>query len=208
MKVAVKSLDALDAKNVGEVELNEAIFGLKPRIDILQRIVVSQRATRRAGTHKVKSRGQIKGSTQKIMRQKGSGGARHGTRKVNLFRGGGVAHGPSPRDYTQKLPKKIRQLALRHALSARAQSASLFVLDQAQSEAPKTSSLRPKLTALGLSSALIVDSDIQKNFALSARNIPGIQVLSLMGLNVYDILRHDQLVLTQSALKGIGERFA
>ncbi len=205
MKVAITSLDA---QQTGEAELDEGIFGLKPRVDILQRMVVSQLASRRAGTHKVKSRGEIKGSTQKIMRQKGSGGARHGTRKVNIFRGGGVVHGPSPRDYTQKLPKKVRRLALRYALSARAQDKALVVLDKAESEAPKTSALRPKLTQLGLSSALIVDANVQKNFALSIRNIPGIHMLPLVGLNVYDILRHDQLVLTQSALNGLKERLA
>ena len=205
MKIAITSLDA---QTTGEAELDDAIFGLKPRKDILQRMVVAQLASRRAGTHKVKGRGEITGSTQKIMRQKGSGGARHGTRKVNLFRGGGVSHGPSPRDYTQKLPKKLRQLALRHALSARAQDKALFVLDQAASPEPKTSVLRPKLTKLGLSSALIIDSDVQKNFALSIRNIPGIRMLPLAGLNVYDVLRYDQLVLTQSALSNLKERLA
>ena len=205
MKIEITSLDA---QKTGETELDDAIFGLKPRKDILQRMVVAQLASRRAGTHKVKGRGEITGSTQKIMRQKGSGGARHGTRKVNLFRGGGVSHGPSPRDYTQKLPKKLRQLALRHALSARAQDKALFVLDQAASPEPKTSALRPKLTKLGLSSALIIDFDVQKNFALSIRNIPGIRMLPLAGLNVYDVLRYDQLVLTQSALSNLKERLA
>ena len=205
MKIAITSLDA---QTTGETELDDEIFGLKPRKDILQRMVVAQLASRRAGTHKVKGRGEITGSTQKIMRQKGSGGARHGTRKVNLFRGGGVSHGPSPRDYGQKLPKKLRQLALRHALSARAQDKAIFVLDQAASPEPKTSALRPKLTKLGLSSALIIDSDVQKNFALSVRNIPGIHMLPLAGLNVYDVLRHDQLVLTQSALSNLKERLA
>ena len=205
MKIAITSLDA---QTTGETELDDEIFGLKPRKDILQRMVVAQLASRRAGTHKVKGRGEITGSTQKIMRQKGSGGARHGTRKVNLFRGGGVSHGPSPRDYGQKLPKKLRQLALRHALSARAQDKAIFVLDQAASPEPKTSALRPKLTKLGLSSALIIDADVQKNFALSIRNIPGIHMLPLAGLNVYDVLRHDQLVLTQSALSSLKERLA
>lgn len=203
MKIALTNLDSSSST---EIELNEVIFGRTPRKDILHRMVNSQLATRRAGTHKSKTRGEVHGSTRKIMRQKGSGGARHGTRKVNIFKGGGTAHGPRPRDYSFSLPKKLRKLALCMALSDRVLNKKLIVLEKAESAAPKTAILQNQLQKLGVSSALIVDNKPQKEFALSARNIPNINILPSEGINVYDILRHDQLVLTRSALKDIEER--
>ncbi len=203
MKVKVQALDSSDK---GEIELSDSIFGVKPRKDILQRMVVSQLATRRSGTHKSKSRGEIVGSTKKIMRQKGSGGARHGTRKVNIFRGGGTAHGPRPRDYAFSLPKKVRALALRSALSDRALGNNLLVLEKAESLDGKTKTLNAQLKKLNLANALIVDGSFQKEFALSARNIPNIHLLPSEGLNVYDIIRYDTLVLTQAAVAKIEER--
>ena len=178
MKIAMISLNA---EPVGEVELDDSIFAQKPRVDILQRMVKSQLAARRSGTHQTKTRAHIKGSTRKIMRQKGSGGARHGTRKVNLFRGGGQAHGPHPRDYGYRLPKKVRRLALRSALSARALNGRLVVLDKAESAAPKTAALSAQLAKIGLASALIVDHAVDRNFALSLRNIPNIHMLPSAG---------------------------
>lgn len=203
MKIELKGLDS---KSLGELDLPDEIFACTPRADILQRAVVSQLASKRAGTHKSKGRGEITGSTKKIMAQKGSGGARHGTRKVNIFRGGGTAHGPRPRDYSYRLPKKVRVLALRLALSDRALGKNLLVLDKAQSTDGKTKTLAVQLKNLNLASALIVDSDFQKEFALSARNIPNVNLLPSEGLNVYDIMRHDTLVLTKAAVDKIEER--
>ncbi len=206
MKVAVTSLEA---EQVGEADLSEAVFGLSVRRDILHRMVVYQLARRRAGTHLAKTRGQVRGSTRKIVRQKGTGSARHGSRRVNIFRGGGVAHGPVLRSHAHKLPRKLRALAMRQALSAKAQGEELIVLDKAETAAPKTAQLRPRLEKLGLVPALIVDAaELDRNFALAARNIPGVLHLSLPALNVYDILRHRKLVLTRAALAGLEERFA
>ena len=198
----------LDARKSGSVDLPEAIFGLEPRADILHRMVRYQLAKRRAGTASVKDRSQITGSTVKIMRQKGSGSARHSTRKANLFRGGGKSFGPKPRDSSISLPKKFRALALRHALSAKVKSNELIVLEKAVLKQPKTGGLKKKLAKLGLSSALIVDgAELEKNFSLAARNIVDIDVLPAQGINVYDILRRDKLVLTRAALEALEARF-
>ena len=205
MKVKLLSLDNQEK---GEIALNEEIFDCPPRADILHQMVVAQRASQRAGTHKVKSRGEIIGSTRKIMKQKGSGSARHGTRKVNIFRGGGVVHGPQPRSYKVNLPKKIRLLALRLALSAKAQKNQLMLLDRVESKEIKTATAYKQLQKLSIDKALIIDDEFNKDFALSVRNIPNINLLPSKALNVYDILRHDILVLTQSALKTIEGRLA
>ncbi len=198
----------LEAKKAGTVTLSDDVFGLEPRSDILHRMVRYQLAKRRAGTVSVKDRSQITGSTAKIMNQKGSGRARHSTRKANLFRGGGKSFGPKPRDYSISLPKKVRALALRHALSAKAKSNELIVLDNAALKNAKTGGLKKKLAKLGLASALIVDgAELEKNFILAARNIIGIDVLAVQGINVYDILRREKLVLTKAAVEALEARF-
>ncbi len=205
MKAAVTTLEA---KKAGTVDLPDDVFGLEPRSDILHRMVRYQLAKRRAGTVSVKDRSQITGSTARIMAQKGSGRARHSTRKVNLFRGGGKSFGPKPRDHSISLPKKVRALALRHALSAKAKSNELVVLDNAALKNAKTGALKKKLAKLGLASALIVDGpELEKNFSLAARNIAGIDVLPAQGINVYDILRREKLVLTKAALEALEARF-
>lgn len=198
----------LDAKKAGSVDLPDHIFGLEPRADILHRMVTWQLAKRRAGTHAVKNRADITATGKKFVRQKGSGGARHGSRKVAQFRGGGRAFGPTPRDHSIELPKKFRALALRHALSAKAKASELVVLDDAVSDSPKTSALTKSLTALELDNALIIGGEaIDENFARASRNIPDIDVLPVQGINVYDVLRRGKLVLTKAALAKLEERF-
>lgn len=205
MKADVKTLEA---KKAGTVDLAEDIFGLEPRADILHRMVSYQLAKRRAGTHKSKGRSEVKGTTKKFVRQKGSGGARHGNKKAPQFRGGGKAFGPVVREHATELPKKIRALALKHALSTKVKSESLIVLDEAKAKDPKTKSLRGAFEKLGLSSALIIDGAVlDKNFALAARSIPNVDVLPAQGINVYDILRRDVLVLTKAALESLEARF-
>ncbi len=205
MKVNVTTLD--DGK-AGTVELADHIFGLEPRSDLLHRIVTWQLAKRRAGTHKVKNRADITGSGTKIFRQKGTGNARHGSRKVPQFRGGGRAFGPHPRDHSIGMPKKVRALALRHALSAKAKEDSVMVLNDINLEEPKTKVLVAAFAKLGLKSALIVDGDVvEKNFARAAGNIPRIDLLPAVGINAYDILNHDTLVLTKAAVVKLEERF-
>lgn len=197
----------LDAEKAGEIELNDAIFGVEPRADILHRVVNWQLAKRRAGTHAVKFRGDVSGTTKKWGRQKGSGNARHGNRKANIFRGGGRAFGPIPRDYGYKLPKKIRALGLKSALSAKARDAKLIVLDAAALDAPKTKALKDKLAKLKLDNALIIDgATVDRNLSLAAGNIPKIDLLPSAGANVYDILRRDTLVLTKAAVAKLEER--
>ncbi len=197
----------LDAQNAGTVELNEGLFGLPERADILNRVVVWQLAKRRAGTQSVKQRTQVSGTTKKFGKQKGGGSARHGSRKAGIFTGGGKAHGAQPRSYEHSLPKKIRALGLKTALSAKAQGGKLIVLETLSLEAAKTKDLAEKLVKLGLTSALVIDgAEVNTNFKLAASNIPLIDVLPVQGANVYDILRRDTLVLTKAALEGLEER--
>ncbi len=204
MKCAVTTLDN---KKAGEIDLDDGIFGLGPRPDLLARMVNWQLAKRRAGTHKVKGRSEISGTGQRIYRQKGTGRARHGPPKVSLFRGGGRAFGPVVRDHAHKLPKKVRKLALKSALSAKAADGKLVVLDQAKVDAPKTRELARKFGALGWSSALVIGgSTVDEAFVRAARNIPGVDVLPEQGANVYDILRRDTLVLTKDAVLALEAR--
>lgn len=199
----------LDAKKAGSVELSDHVFGLEPRSDILHRMVRYQLARRRGGTVHAKTRNEVAGSGAKLFRQKGTGRARRGDKKSPLLRGGGKAFGPKPRDYAIALPRKLRALALRHALSAKARDDALVVLDKAEAKEPKTKGLRLRLDKLGWSSALIVDgAEVERNFSLAARNLPDIDVLPVQGLNVYDILRRDTLVLTKAALEALEARFA
>jgi large subunit ribosomal protein L4 len=198
----------LDGTASGTVTLSDAIFGLEPRPDILQRCVKWQLAKRRAGTHKVKNRSEIARTGKKMYRQKGTGGARHGSQRANLFRGGGRSFGPLVRSHEIGLPKKVRALALRHALSAKAQDGGILVIDKATVADPKTKTLIARFDSLGLDNALVVDgTEVEANFRLAARNIPNVDVLPIQGINVYDIMRRTKLVLTRAALDALEARF-
>lgn len=198
-----------DASKGGSVELADDIFGLEPRADILHRMVRYQLAKRQAGTHASQGRSDVTGRKGKFGKQKGSGGARHGNRKAPLFRGGAKAFGPQPRSHAIGLPKKVRALALKHALSAKVKADELVILENAELSEPKTAGLKQSLTKLGLESALIVDgAEPNKNLGLAARNIPHVDVLPVQGINVYDILRRDKLVLTKAAVEALEARFA
>jgi len=197
----------LEAGKAGEVELDDAIFGLEPRADILHRVVRWQRARAQAGTHKVKTRSETSYSTKKIYRQKGTGGARHGDRNAPIFRKGGVYKGPTPRSHAHDLPKKVRALGLRHALSAKAGSGKLIVLDTAAMADGKTAQLAKAAKELGWKKVLIIDgAEVNEQFARAARNIEGIDVLPSMGANVYDILRRDTLVITKAGVEALEAR--
>lgn len=205
MKASVITLDSAGA---GDIELSDDVFGLEPRADILQRMVRYQMLKRQAGTHKSKGRAEINRTGAKLGKQKGSGRARHGSRRAPQFVGGGKAHGPKPRSHAIDLPKKVRALALKHALSAKVKASELIILEKAESAEPKTAALRAQLQGLGLGNALIIDgASVQDNFALAARNIPNIDVLPIAGINVYDILRRQKLVLTKAAVAALEERF-
>ncbi len=205
MELEVKTLDGTVA---GTVALSDEIFGLDPRADILQRVVRWQLAKRQAGTHKTLTRTEITKTGKKMYRQKGTGGARHGNKAAPQFRGGGKAFGPVVRSHAHDLPKKVRALGLKLALSAKAKGANIVVLDEAVAADPKTKALKIKLAALGLTNALIIDgANPQDQFRLAARAIPQIDVLPVQGINVYDILRRDTLVLTKAAVSALEERF-
>jgi large subunit ribosomal protein L4 len=199
----------LQAGKAGEVELNEAIFGLEPRADILHRVVRWQRAKAQAGTHKVKTRSETSYSTKKIYRQKGTGGARHGDRNAPIFRKGGVYKGPTPRSHAHDLPKKVRALGLRMALSAKMGAGKLMVLDTTDMAEAKTAVLAKAAKELGWKKALIIDgAEVSENFARAARNLDGVDVLPSIGANVYDILRRDTLVITRAGLEALEARLA
>jgi large subunit ribosomal protein L4 len=199
---------SLDGEASGSVTLNEAIFGLEPRTDLIQRCVVWQLAKRQRGTHAVKNRADIMRTGKKMYKQKGTGSARHGSARVNLFRGGGRSFGPLVRSHAIELPKKVRALALRHALSAKARGGGIMVLDKATLKASRTKELKGQFEKLGLDNALIIDgAEIETNFRLAARNIPNVDVLPVEGINVYDILRRHKLVLTRAALDALEARF-
>jgi large subunit ribosomal protein L4 len=198
----------LDAKDAGEIELNDSIYGLEPRKDLLQRVVVWQLAKRRAGTHKVLTRSEINRTKKKLYKQKGTGQARHGARSAPLFVGGAKAMGPVQHSHEFSLPKKVRALGLRHALSTKAKAGAIVVLDSAKSDSVKTKALAESFGKLGIESVLIVDGEFDKNFQLSARNLAHVALLPASGLNVYDILKRDKLVLTTAAVKLIEERLA
>ncbi len=199
---------ALDGKKAGSVDLSDEIFGLEPRADLLQRMVRWQLAARQAGTHKSKTRSEVHGTTAKMYKQKGTGRARHGARTAAQFRGGGKAFGPVVRSHAHDLPKKVRMLALKHALSSKARADALVVVEDATTDSAKTKALAAKFAKLGLTSALIVDGkELENNFRLASRNIPSVDVLPVQGINVYDILRRDKLVLTKAAVEALQERF-
>ena len=199
---------SFDGKSSGSVTLSDTIFGLEPRPDILQRCVTWQLAKRRAGTHKVKNRSEINRTGKKLYRQKGTGSARHGPASANLFRGGGRSFGPVVRSHEIGLPKKVRALALKHALSAKAKDGGIVVVDKATVEGGKTKALAANFEKLGLKNALIIDgAAVDAGFAQAARNIPNVDVLPVQGINVYDILRRHHLVLTKAALEALEARF-
>jgi len=200
-------ITTLDGTAAGRVDLPDAIFGLEPRPDILHRCVRWQLAKRQRGTHDVKNRSEINRTGKKMYRQKGTGSARHGPAKVNLFRGGGRSFGPTPRSHAIDLPKKVRALALKHALSAKARDGGIVVLEKASVAEGRTKALRASFIQLGLTSALIIDgAELDANFALAARNLRNIDVLPVQGINVYDILRREKLVLTRAALQALEAR--
>jgi len=197
----------LDSQAAGSVELADEIFGLEPRADILHRVVRWQLAKRQAGTHDSLSRGETDYSKKKIYRQKGTGGARHGRRGVNLMRHGGTTKGPTPRSHAHDLPKAVRKLGLKLALSSKAKAGELIVLDEARLELPKTKALAEKLGKLGWGRALVIDgAAVDENFARAARNLRGIDVLPSQGANVYDILRRDLLVVTKAGVEALEAR--
>ena len=199
----------LDGKADGSVTLKDEIFGLEVRQDILHRMVRYQQLKAMAGTHKVKHRSEIAYTSKKSVKQKGSGGARHGAKSAPQFRGGGRAFGPEPRSHAIDLPKKVRALALKHALSSKAKSGSLIVVDNVVQKEAKTAGLLATFGKLEWSNALIIDgAAVDQNFALAARNIPYIDVLPVQGINVVSILKRDKLVLTKAALEALEARFA
>jgi large subunit ribosomal protein L4 len=201
-------ITTLDGEGAGSVELDETIFGLEPRADLLQRMVRWQLAKRQAGTHAVKNRSDVNRTRKKLYKQKGTGNARHGAASAPQFRGGGRAFGPVVRSHAHDLPKKVRALALRHALSAKAKSETLIIVDDVKLADGKTKGLVERFGKMGLSSALIISgSEVDVNFGRAARNIPQIDVLPVQGINVYDILRRDKLVLTRAAIDALEARF-
>jgi large subunit ribosomal protein L4 len=196
----------LDGKAAGSIDLGDDIFGLEPRVDILHRVVRWQRNNAQAGTHKVKTRRETSYSTKKIYRQKGTGGARHGDRNAPIFRGGGIYKGPTPRSHGHDLPKKVRQMGLKHALSSKVKDGSLVIIDEAQSNG-KTAALAKMVKNLGWKRALIIDgAAVDIGFAKAASNIEGLDILPTMGANVYDILKRDTLVLTKAGVEALEAR--
>ena len=203
MKVKVIKIDGASA---GSVELIDDIFGLDPRVDILHRVVRWQRNKAQAGTHKVKTRSETSYSRKKIYRQKGTGGARHGDRNAPIFRKGGVYKGPTPRSHAHDLPKKVRTLGLKYALSAKAKEGALVILDKATASG-KTSELAKQVKDLGWKRALVIDgTQVNDDFAQAARNIEGLDILPTIGANVYDILKRDTLVLTKAGVEALEDR--
>ncbi len=197
----------LDGGKAGTIDLDEALFGLEPRADILHRVVRWQRARAQAGTHKTKGRSEVSYSTKKIYRQKGTGGARHGDKGAPIFRHGGTYKGPTPRSHAHDLPKKFRALGLKHALSAKAGSGNLVILDAASMAEAKTAILAKAAKELGWKRVLIIDgAEVNQNFARAAANIEGIDVLPSMGANVYDILKRDTLVITKAGIEALEAR--
>jgi large subunit ribosomal protein L4 len=198
---------SFDGETAGSIELADEVFGLEPRADLIHRMIRWQLAKRRAGTHAVKNRADIARTGKKMYKQKGTGGARHGSQRVPQFRGGGRAFGPVVRSHEHDLNKKVRALALKHALSAKAKDGDILVWEKAELSEPKTRLLRAGFDKSGLKNALIIDGAApQENFALAARNLPAIDVLPIEGINVYDIIRRDKLVLTRAAVDALEAR--
>ena len=202
------SVTTLDASKAGEIELADAIFGLEVREDLIHRMVRYQTLKRMAGTHHAADRSEVAVTGKKMYKQKGTGGARHGDKSAPQFRGGGKAFGPKPRSHAIGMTKKVRALALRHALSAKAKAGEIVVLDKASSVAGKTGALKSQFAKLDWKNVLIIDgAELEPTFARAARNIPNINVLPIQGINVYDILRRKKLVLTKAAVAALEARF-
>ncbi|MBW8320072.1 MAG: 50S ribosomal protein L4 [Rhizobium sp.] len=202
------NVTTLAGKDAGKVSLSDAIFGLDPREDILARMIRYQLANKRQGTHKAKTRAEVSRTGAKMYKQKGTGRARHHSARAPQFRGGGKAHGPVVRSHAHDLPKKVRALALRHALSAKLKSEDLIIVDQLTTAEAKTKALVGNFATLGLTNALVIGgAEIDSNFKLAAANIPNIDVLPVQGINVYDILRRGKLVLSKAAVEALEERF-
>src|SRR4051812_29268566 len=197
---------SLDNKAAGDVELSDAIYGLEPRQDLIQRVVVWQLAKRRSGQHQVQTRGEINRTKKKMYKQKGTGQARHGARSAPLFVGGAKAMGPVNHSHEFDLPKKVKALGLKHALSSKAKAGSIVILDEAKSKDIKTGALAKQFGKMKLGRALVVDGEFDKNFQLSARNLADVALLPVAGINVYDIMKSDKLVLTTAAVKAIEAR--
>ena len=201
-------ITTFEGKEAGSVSLSDEIFGLEPRADIIQRCVNWQLARRQRGTHKTKDRSEVWRTGKKMYAQKGTGGARHGSARVPQFRGGGRAFGPVVRSHAIDLPKKVRALALKHALSAKAKDGAIVVIDKASLNEAKTKALATQFGKMSLANALIIDgAELEANFAIAARNIPNIDVLPIQGINVYDIMRRKTLVLTRAAVDALEARF-
>jgi len=202
------TVTTLEGKDAGKVSLSDAIFGLEPREDILARVVRWQLAKRQQGTHKSLGRAEVARTGAKMFRQKGTGRARHSSARAPQFRGGGKAHGPVVRSHEHDLPKKVRALGLRHALSAKLRSEDLIVIDDLAAKDAKTKALTGSFAKLGLSNALFIGgAELDSNFKLAAKNIPNVDVLPVQGINVYDILRRGKLVLSKAAIEALEERF-
>jgi large subunit ribosomal protein L4 len=202
------SITTLEGADAGKVKLSEEIFGLEPRDDILQRMVRYQLARKQQGTHKAKGRSEIARTGAKMYKQKGTGRARHHSARAPQFRGGGKAHGPVVHSHDHDLPKKVRALALRHALSAKVKASDLIIIDDLLATEAKTKVLVSQFAKLGLQNALLIGgAEIDVNFARAASNIPSIDVLPIQGINVYDILRRGKLVLSKAAVEALEERF-
>jgi large subunit ribosomal protein L4 len=205
-KMKADAID-LNGKKAGSIELSDKIFSLDPRVDILHRVVRWQRNNAQAGTHKVKTRSETSYSTRKIYKQKGTGGARHGSRSAPIFRGGGVYKGPTPRSHGHDLPKKVRKLGLMHALSAKVAAGEFVIVDVSKLTDMKTSQLAKKIKELGWKRALVIDGvSVNQDFAKAARNITGLDILPSVGANVYDILKRDTLVLTKEGVAAMEDR--
>lgn len=202
------TVTTLEGKSAGKISLSDAIFGLDPRQDLIQRIVRWQLAKKQQGGHKTLSRSEISRTGAKMFKQKGTGRARHHAASAPQFRGGGRAHGPVLRSHAHDLPKKVRALGLRHALSAKAASSDIIIVDSFASSDPKTKALAGSLSKLGLVNALFIGgAELDTNFRLAAKNIPNVDVLPIQGINVYDILRRGKLVLSKDAVAALEERF-
>ncbi len=196
-----------DAKNIGSAELPDEIFGIAPRSDIVARVIHWQLAKRRSGNHKVKGMGEVSGTTRKPYKQKGTGNARQGSLRAPQFRTGGAVHGPVVRDHGYSLNKKVRRLGLLSALSQKAADGKIVVLD-AIGALEKTKDVAAKVKGFGWKSALIVDAAVEEKFVRASRNVPGLNILPVIGANVYDIVRHDVLVVTRAGIDGLRERLA
>lgn len=202
------TITTLEGKDAGKVKLSEEIFGLEPRDDILQRMVRYQLARKQQGTHKAKGRSEIARTGAKMYKQKGTGRARHHSARAPQFRGGGKAHGPVVHSHEHNLPKKVRALALRHALSAKVKASELIIIDELAATDAKTKVLVSQFAKLGFENALLIGgAEIDANFRRAASNIPNIDVLPIQGINVYDILRRGKLVLSKAAVEALEERF-